>query len=130
MVNQRDYVELGLNCADVCRALERGTSGKKLDDLSQSVYDAINQLTMWVQPEIYGFDGSLTTLLNGRRAVAEIQRKVIKRNGRNTVTRLFNSKNDKETVTAWKLDLNRILHVFNVRSVNFRLDIAHHVLPD
>jgi hypothetical protein len=44
MMNQRDYVELGLNCADICHALDRGTNGKKLDDLSQSVREAINQL--------------------------------------------------------------------------------------
>ena len=45
MINDLDYVELGLFCADICRALDRGMSGKKLDDLSQSVCDAINQLT-------------------------------------------------------------------------------------
>ena len=45
MANEADYVELGLSCADICRALERGMNGKKLDDLSKSVCDAINQLT-------------------------------------------------------------------------------------
>ena len=45
MANALDYVELGLFCADICRALERGMNGKKLDDLNQSVCDAINQLT-------------------------------------------------------------------------------------
>ena len=45
MVNEADYVEVGLFCADICRALDRGMNGKKLDDLSQSVCDAINQLT-------------------------------------------------------------------------------------
>ena len=45
MVNEQDHVELGLFCADVCRALDQATNGKKLDDLSQSVYDAINLLT-------------------------------------------------------------------------------------
>ena len=45
MVNEQDYVELGLSCADICRALERGMNGKKLNDLSKSVCDAINQLT-------------------------------------------------------------------------------------
>ena len=45
MVNRLDCVELGLFCADVCRALDRVTNGKKLDELSQSVYDAMNQLT-------------------------------------------------------------------------------------
>ena len=46
MANEADYVGLGLSCADICRALESGMSGKKLDDLSKSVCDAINQLTM------------------------------------------------------------------------------------
>ena len=45
MANEADYVELGLSCADICRALERGMNGKQLDDLNQSVCDAINQLT-------------------------------------------------------------------------------------
>ena len=45
MANDQDYVELGLSCADICKALERGMDGKKLDDLSKSVCDAINQLT-------------------------------------------------------------------------------------
>ena len=30
---------------------------------------------------------------------------------------MFHAKNDKETIATWRLDLNRILHVFNVRSV-------------
>jgi len=46
MINKLDYVELGLFCADICRALDRGMDGKKLDGLNQSVRDAINQLTM------------------------------------------------------------------------------------
>jgi len=45
MINELDYVELGLFCANICRALDRGINGKRLDDLSQSVCDAINQLT-------------------------------------------------------------------------------------
>jgi len=45
VVNELDYVDLGLSCADVCRALDRGTNGKKLGDLSESVCDSINQLT-------------------------------------------------------------------------------------
>jgi len=44
MVNKQDYVELGLSCADICRALDRGMNGKRLDDLNESVCDAINQL--------------------------------------------------------------------------------------
>ena len=45
MANEQDYVELGLSCADICKALGRGMNGKKLDDLGRSVCDAINQLT-------------------------------------------------------------------------------------
>ena len=49
VANKQDYVDLGLSCADICKALERGMDGKKLGDLSSSVCDAINQLTTWVQ---------------------------------------------------------------------------------
>ena len=49
--------------------------------------------------------------------MAEIQRKVIKQSGRSPASRLLHARNDKETITAWKSDLNRILHVFNVSPV-------------
>jgi hypothetical protein len=45
MVNKQDYVELGKTCAGVCEALNRGLSGRRLDDLSQSVLGAIEKLT-------------------------------------------------------------------------------------
>ena len=45
MSNEEEYVEIGLSCADICRALDRGMGGKGLDDLNQSVCEAINQLT-------------------------------------------------------------------------------------
>jgi len=45
MVNKVDYVELGLVCADVCKTLARGTDGRRVEQLSQSVLDAIEQLT-------------------------------------------------------------------------------------
>jgi len=45
MINQMDYVELGMTCADVCTALDRGLCGKKLNDLNNSVCEAIKQLT-------------------------------------------------------------------------------------
>jgi len=52
-----------------------------------------------------------------RRTVAGIQEKIIEKSGRNLLSRLVNARSDKETISTWKLDLNRILHVFNVRSV-------------
>jgi len=45
MINQMDYVELGMICADFCTTLDRGLSGKKLNDLNNSVCEAIKQLT-------------------------------------------------------------------------------------
>lgn len=45
VVNKSDYVELGLACADVCRALDRGMNGRPMDGVSQSVFEAIGQLT-------------------------------------------------------------------------------------
>jgi len=45
MVNEVDYVELGLSCADICRVLDRGMDGRGLDELSKPARDAINQLT-------------------------------------------------------------------------------------
>jgi len=45
MINEVDYVELGLACTDVCTTLNRGLKGRRLDDLNDSVVEAINQLT-------------------------------------------------------------------------------------
>ena len=45
MTNETDYVELGLACAEVCRALDRGLDGKRLNEIKNSVCEAINQLT-------------------------------------------------------------------------------------
>jgi len=46
MANEAEYVDLGLACADVCRALDRGVDGRSVDKLGQSVLEAIQQLTM------------------------------------------------------------------------------------
>jgi len=53
------------------------------------------------------------------RTMAEIQGKIIEKRERGLLSRLARAKNDKETIAAWKLDLIRILQVFNVRSVDF-----------
>ena len=45
MANKTDYVDLGITCADVCKALHRGMNGRSLDELSRSVREAIEQLT-------------------------------------------------------------------------------------
>ena len=56
MANKSDYVELGLACANVCKALDRGMNGKKLDDLNESVCEAISELTMWVEAVMCSLD--------------------------------------------------------------------------
>lgn len=45
MANRMDYVELVLACAGVCKALDRGMSGRQTDQLSRSVFEAIGELT-------------------------------------------------------------------------------------
>ena len=113
MANEQDYVDLGLSCADICKALKRGMGEKKLDDVSKSVCDAINQLTTWVESAIHISYSSAHHDLD-HRTVAEIQEKVVKRSGRHGISRFFHSRDDKEAIAAWKSDLNRVLHVFNV----------------
>ena len=44
----------------------------------------------------------------------EMQGRIAKQGKRNVVSRHLHAKNDKERIAAWRLDLNRILHVFNV----------------
>ena len=49
--------------------------------------------------------------------MADIEKKIVNIGKRNALSRLFHSKDDREKIAAWRLDLNRILHVFNVRPV-------------
>jgi len=49
--------------------------------------------------------------------VDQIQRKIVKRGERNVIFRYLRRKSDNEKVATWKLDLERILQVFDVRSV-------------
>ena len=46
-----------------------------------------------------------------------IQKKLVKWSGRNVVSRRFHAKDDKKTIAAWRLDLDKILQVFKVRPV-------------
>lgn len=50
------------------------------------------------------------------RTVVSIQKDVVKQGKRNTASRLLRAKGDKETIAAWRKDLTRVLHIFNVRS--------------
>ena len=45
MLNKTDLVELGLACSDVFQALYRGMKGRRVDEISGSLREAIEQLT-------------------------------------------------------------------------------------
>ena len=45
MANNQDFVDLGKECGDVCQVLYRKLKGRKLDQLNQSILDAIGELT-------------------------------------------------------------------------------------
>jgi len=45
MAKKADYVKLGLTCADVCEALSQGIDGRRADQLSQPILEAIEKLT-------------------------------------------------------------------------------------
>jgi len=45
-MNEEDYVDVALTCANVCAALDRGLRGKRLNELNTSVCEAIKQLTV------------------------------------------------------------------------------------
>ena len=48
--NQQDCVDLGISCANVCEALGQGLKGRRLDELSESLLEAIGELSTWVGP--------------------------------------------------------------------------------
>ena len=49
--------------------------------------------------------------------MAEIQRNVDKMGERGTISHILHAINDKGKISAWKSDLKRILHVFNVSTI-------------
>ena len=49
--------------------------------------------------------------------VADIQGRVTKQSQRGRASRFLHAKGDKEKIAGWKAELNKILHVFQVRSV-------------
>ena len=62
MADKEDYVDLGLACVDVCRVLDRGMNGRRADDLSRPVLEAIEQLTTLVDPAMHTSADPLTEL--------------------------------------------------------------------
>ena len=78
MANEDDYVKLGLNCAEICRVLDRGmnVNGKQPDDLNQSVREAVGQLKMWVKTTAHNL-GSLLTMCFITLELPQISRRML-----------------------------------------------------
>ena len=68
-------------------------------------------------------DATQSVYSRDRRTVADIQRRVDEKNSRNVLSRAFLAQSDKDTIAAWKGDLNRLLHIFNVRTVGLALPL-------
>jgi len=45
VIKKADYVELGLTCPDVCKALDQGMGTRRAGQLNQSALEAIEKLT-------------------------------------------------------------------------------------
>jgi len=54
---------------------------------------------------------------SNRRTVADIRSKIAERSKKGVIPRTFHAKNDSQAIASWRLDLDRILLVFNVGSV-------------
>lgn len=51
------------------------------------------------------------------RIAAEIQENIVKRGKRNPISQRYHAKDDKEAIATWRLSLDGVRQVFNVRSV-------------
>ena len=49
--------------------------------------------------------------------MVEIQKNILKQGKQNAISQRFDEKHDNEVIASWKLDLDRILHDFTVRSI-------------
>ena len=116
MINRKGYVELGLACADVCKTLDRGLNHTQTDRLGRPVLEAIEQLAAWVETSGNAHCSQLAYSAFNCRTVAQIQRSAVEPDKRNLISRIFNPKKDKDAIAAWRSELNRIVHVFEVCS--------------
>lgn len=114
MIDEVDCVELGLSCADVCRVLYQGMKEAGVDQPNSPALGAIEQLTRRVALTAHT-PPDLLRVIN-RRTVAEIQKHIIKRGKRSVLTRPLRAKDYEEAITAWRLELDKIRRIFEVRS--------------
>jgi len=59
-----------------------------------------------------------------------MQKKIVKWGKRSPASRLLHAKDDKKVIATWRLDLTKILQVFNVRPAHFCTTISNLPLLD
>ena len=114
MVNDQDCVGLGILCAEVCNALRRGAGAKRKEELSEPVRNAIDRLERCVYPAMHTLNPS-TNRGFGHRSILEIERKMKKYAEKNRVVKYITASNVKSKIAGWRLELNGILQIFDVR---------------
>ena len=83
-----------------------------MDELGQAVFEVIGQLTTCVEPVIHARDSHLLGPQPqgcGRYPEEGHQAGYTKWG--------LHARSDKEAIATWRLDINRILHAFNVGSI-------------
>ena len=139
VVNKQDYVELGLSCVAIYKALKQGMDGRELDDLSETVREAIDKLKTWVEPAMDISCSSAHRDLD-RRTVTDIHKDIEERSGLREgvekrsvlqsawqeVSGFLHSSSNKDAIAAWKEDLKGLLLFFNVCSAHSCLALANY----
>ena len=86
--------------------------GKKEDDLSPFMIEAVGLLATWVKPVIQF--GCLTDDVLDRRTVKKIEDGVTEESKRKAISRFIHASIDKEKIAGWKQELHNRLQLFNV----------------
>ena len=60
MINEVDFVDLGLSCADICQSLDQEIKGRGVPHAGSPILEAIEQLTTWVESVTHAPDYLLT----------------------------------------------------------------------
>ena len=114
MANDQECVDLGVLCANVCHALRRGAGPRRKEELSEPVRNAIGRLERWVYPAMYTLRPSTNRGLD-HRTIQEIEQKMNEQAKRNKVVKYLTANNIKGKIGGWKLVLNAMLQIFDVR---------------
>lgn len=119
MINEQDYVDLGRELANVYEVLRYLMKGRRFEEFSQRVCEAIQQLSTWV-PTIDPMPVVLAYRSVGHaRTVAEIHKEVTEISKRIEPSGFVRSEGDTATVAAWRQALEGVNQAFYVRSVMF-----------